>query len=303
MLMALVARKHFIGRQSKSQIAAELYLSRFKVARLLESADKLGIVRFSIALPGDVNLNLSHELKDRFGLKHAVVIDDVDDDEAGLIGRLGSATVGLLSEVIKEGDLVGIASTRALLGLGPLTMPFPNCRFVQLTGVLSRPDAADILDGIRKLTRQANGTADVFYAPLVTSDVDTWKSHHDQPDLRRAFAKFPRLTVTVTGIGAWKPGLSVIYDYLPEKDREDARRAGAVAEIVGVPIDVMGNTVPGTARQKIIAPDAEVLRNVQTSIGISFDPGKADAVRLVIASKLINSFVTHRALAEKMLAS
>lgn len=299
-LMALVARKYYLGGQSKSEIGEQLYLSRFKVARLLEEAAELGIVRFSIELRGDVNQSLASQLRTAFRLKHAVVVDD-DADSAVLLHRLGAAIVELLGEVVSPGKYIGISSTRTLMGLPRITTRLSPATFVQLNGSLSRPDAMDIIDGIRKLTARARGTAHVFYAPLVAASESAWNGYRTQPDARLAFSKFARLSVAVTGLGSWRKGLSVTYDNLPATVRNDAARRGAVAEVLGLPIDAQGRTVGSEARERIVAPDAEVLKRIPTTIGVAMDERKAEAVRIAIRHDLVNSLVTHRALAERLL--
>lgn len=300
--MAHVARKHYIGGMSKSEIAAELFLSRFKVARLLDAAVEEGIVRFTIGLPGNVNLNLSRELEDAFRLRRAVVIDDPDDDRTQLFTRLGEATVGLLAEIIQEGDRVGIASTRTMMGLQDTAVELPRCTFVQLTGELPRDDAADVISGIRALTRSARGSAQVFYAPMVASSEQARDNYMVQPEVRAAFDLFPHLDVFVTGIGAWAPGMSLIHDNLPEDVRREAAESGAVAEMVGVPIDRGGRTVPGSARRRVVAPDVETLQHTRDRVAVVFDPAKAGAVRIAVDSGVVNTIVTHRSHAEALLA-
>ena len=49
-LATTVARRYYLDDRSKIEIAAELKLSRFKVARLLELARSSGIIRISILL-------------------------------------------------------------------------------------------------------------------------------------------------------------------------------------------------------------------------------------------------------------
>ena len=51
-LSATVARRYYLEGASKSDIATELGLSRFKVARLLEGARASGIVRIELESRG-----------------------------------------------------------------------------------------------------------------------------------------------------------------------------------------------------------------------------------------------------------
>src|SRR3954469_20794985 len=90
-LMASVARRYYLDGRSKVQIAEEFGLSRFKVARLLETARDSGLVRIEIRHHGDIDVDLSARLQERFGLRHAVVVDTPDDDAGALRGHVGRA--------------------------------------------------------------------------------------------------------------------------------------------------------------------------------------------------------------------
>lgn len=302
-LAAVVARKHYLGGMSKIDIGEELFLSRFKVARLLEIAIEQQIIRFTIDLGGDADQGLAAELRSSLRLQHAVVIDDEGLGVEELFPRVGQAVVRLLAEVVRAEDNVGISSSRTLMGLPPVETPFASATFVQLNGALSRPDAMDIIDGIRKMTAASpGGRAHVFYAPLVAPDEGMWRRYQHQADAQMAFAQFANLDVAITGIGVWKPGLSVTFDNLPAEIVTGAREGGAVHEILGVPIDDAGRTVDGPARRRVVAPDAEILHDVPKRIGVAVGEDKAGAVASVIRAGLINSLVTHRRLAEKLVS-
>ena len=62
-LAARVAREFYIDGVSKIEIAGRLGISRFRVARLLDSARETGMVRIEIGLPGGaLDAGLSAEL-------------------------------------------------------------------------------------------------------------------------------------------------------------------------------------------------------------------------------------------------
>src|SRR5918998_405123 len=81
-LTASVARRYYLDGRSKVEIAEEFGLSRFKVARLLDAARESGLVRIEIRHQGEIDVDLSARLQDRFGLQHSVVVDTPDDDAA-----------------------------------------------------------------------------------------------------------------------------------------------------------------------------------------------------------------------------
>ena len=75
-LAARVARQFYLEGVSKVDIADQLGISRFRVARLLDSARESGMVRIEIGLPGgSLDAGLSAELCSAFGLRHAFAFD------------------------------------------------------------------------------------------------------------------------------------------------------------------------------------------------------------------------------------
>src|ERR1700689_4058376 len=90
-LAARVAREFYVEGVSKVDIAGRLGISRFRVARLLDSAREAGMVRIEIGLPGGVlDAGLSAELCSATGLKHAFAFN-FPDEESPLRRRLGEA--------------------------------------------------------------------------------------------------------------------------------------------------------------------------------------------------------------------
>src|ERR687890_438999 len=90
-LTASVARRYYLDNKSKVEIANELGISRFQVARLLDMARSSGLVRIEIADAGAIDLELSGRVQNAFRLKHAVVVDTPHDDDAFVRKHLGEA--------------------------------------------------------------------------------------------------------------------------------------------------------------------------------------------------------------------
>ena len=107
-LTATVARRYYLDGASKSEIAAELGLSRFKVARMLDRARTSGLVRIELHYEGEIDLDLSVRLGTQYGLRRCLVIDSPEDDEALLRANVGRVAAGLLAEIIDKDDVLGL---------------------------------------------------------------------------------------------------------------------------------------------------------------------------------------------------
>lgn len=172
------------------EIAADLGLSRFRVARLIDAAHARGLIRIEVGIPGDIDLGLSAELRERFKLAHCIVVDAPDESEETLRHVVGITTTQLLSELVTVRDVLGISSTRVLMGLSEEVPKLARIPVVQITGALSRLDASDVMEAVRRFTRAGGGPAYVFYAPLVCNDSATRDGFHRQPDVARCRERF-----------------------------------------------------------------------------------------------------------------
>ena len=232
-LAARVARQFYLEGVSKVDIADRLGISRFRVARLLDSARESGLVRIEIGLPGGVlDAGLSAELCSAFGLKHAFVFN-FPDEESPLRRRLGEAAGQVLMDLIDTGDVLGLSWSRTLSGLTAALTQLPPCPIVQLTGAVPPPDGRDLLDLVSSVARIGGGPAHVFYAPMLVDDAQTAAAIRRQGDIAEAFALIPSVTIAVVAIGAWGPGLSTIYDAVTAAERAALTALGVHAELAG----------------------------------------------------------------------
>jgi DNA-binding transcriptional regulator LsrR (DeoR family) len=300
-LSATVARRYYLEGASKSDIATELGLSRFKVARLLEGARASGIVRIELESRGEINLDLSVRLRAAYGLHHCVVIDCPDDDDDVLRTHLGRAAAELLSEIVEPGDVLGLAWGRSLMAMRTFFGPLNHCDVVQLTGALPLPGDASPIELVRDAARASDGQAFFFYAPMMLPDAATAQALRAQPEIACAIARFRDVTKAVVGVGAWAQGQSTVADAVSEADRREISALGVRAEVSSIQIDADGRPVNTSLSERLIGIGAEQLKAVPEVIAIVYGSQKADAVYAALRSDFVTSVVTHTALASELL--
>jgi Putative sugar-binding domain len=110
---AAMARLFYLENKSKIEIAEEFGISRFKVARMLENAIRDGLIRLEIHLPAELDADLSDALRTRFDLTHAIVFTSPAQGPGGegpdpVTHRLGAVAADLLTEIVTEGDVLGL---------------------------------------------------------------------------------------------------------------------------------------------------------------------------------------------------
>lgn len=299
--IAHIATQHYLQNKTRIEIANETGLSRFKVGRLLDEAVSSGIVKIHIASPSDVRLDLSVQLRERFSLEHAVVVDVPSDAEEVIQAKLGSTAGDLLRELLTDEDVLGLTSGRTLNAMARSLSELPKCSVVQLAGVAG-PIQETGLEIMRRVSAIAGVRPWTIYSPLVVSDAQAAVGIRRQPDTRQTFEQFNKVTVAVGSIGSWKPENSQMIKNraLDPKDREKLLERGVVAEFGATLVTDTGSVVHDID-DRCIAISEEQWRAIPTVIAVAGGPTKTRAIRAVLASGILKGLVTDAATAERLL--
>lgn len=302
-LATRIARRYFLDNRTKSEIAGEFAISRFKVARLLDVARESGIVTITITGPGSLDTGLSEAVRRRFGLRHAVVISTSTGDDARTRRQLGQVAAELLIEIATPEDVLGLGWARAVLAMAPHLRDLHLTGVVQLTGALTRPDVdVSAVELVRDIARRTSAEPSVFYAPMIVSDPAAARAITRQPELTDAVARFDRVTMAVVGIGGWNPPASTLHDALNPRERAVMRQQGVHADLSGVLLDAAGAPVAAPLTRRIIAISARQLHRIPMVIGIAYGVAKVPAVRAALNGGYLQALVTDTTVAEHLLA-
>ncbi len=301
-LTANVARRFYVDGASKSDIAGELRLSRFKVARLLERAREVGLVRIEVDYRGEVDLDRTLALGAAYGLRHCVVVDCAEGEDAALRRDLGRAAAGLLGEIVVDGDVLGVVWARSLMAMRSSLRRLARCAVVQLTGALAPDDLGEsAVELVRDIARVSRGPAHCFYAPMIVPDVATARALRSQPEIARVLDRAAEVTKAVVGIGAWSPGASTVADAVSDRERRELHDLGVRAEVGGIQLDAAGEHLHTPLTERVIGIGADALRAVPEVVAIAYGAPKADAVAATLRGGLATSLVTHASLADALL--
>lgn len=300
--VASIARRFFIDGRSKSDIATEFGISRFKVARLLEDARAAGIVRIEIRLPASLDASLARRLQVTFGLRHAIVVDTPAEPEPHMRRQLAHAAAALLREIVSPGDVVGVGYGRTLTLMAEEIEGLAACPVVQLTGALRGVNASEnSVELVRRISLRTGGPCFSIYAPQVLPDAQTAESLRRQPEVSEAHKRFGTVTKAVVAVGSWVPPLSQLYDSLPPRQRASLLQSGVTAEICAVLLDRAGRQVAEDFTERCISINGRQLRSIDEVIAVAGAADKADALRAVLAGGYANSLVVDSSLATALL--
>jgi DNA-binding transcriptional regulator LsrR (DeoR family) len=306
-LLSKVARLYHERGIRQPQIAADLHISQSRVSRLLKQASDLGIVRTTVALPAGVYSDLEDELKHRYALLDAVIVD-TDGASTDVIPALGAAAASYLNETLTGGDSVGISSWSAtLLATVEAMRPKNNVvvRLVaQLVGGIGDPQvqvsATRLLDRFSVVT----GARPVFLpTPGLVSDPTVRQALLQDPAVTATIQAWEQLTVALVGVGTLQPSalLKRSGNAIDPDQQEELRKLGAVGDVCLRFFDPDGDLVNSPFNDRILGIAPGRLKQVPRRIGVAGGSNKHAAIRAALRGRWVNIVITDLETAHQLL--
>lgn len=314
-LATQVARLFFDRQMTKVEIAAHLGISRFRVARLIDSALADGLVRIEYRDVPTEDRALATEMEERFGLDLCAVADVADDADTGGLDVVARLAGAVIDGLIGPSEVIGIAwgSTMAAVVRHIPTRAATTIEVVQLAGSSTRlgreRDAGQLA---RSLADRLGATEYPIYAPAFVASADVRAALASDPEVAGALTRFETLTLAIVGIGAMPStsgsapgGASSLLRSGVLDDTEVARLValGAVGDLVVHPFDVTGRFLAPDLAERSVAIGVDALRRVPRVVAVAAGSAKAAAIRGALASGVVRILVTDRVTARAVLAS
>lgn len=305
-LMAKVARLYYANGLSQSEITDRLDIHQSTVSRLLGRAQKAGIVRITLSAPSGLHQELEDALQAAYGLREAIVVDSLDQEDQ-IVRDLGAAAAFYLETTLKAKDVVGISSwSAALLATVEAMHPNPRAkgaRVVQILGGIGHPGAevhATLLT--RRMADLLGGTATLLPAPGAVGSVEAKQVMLKERYVLEAVALFKSITVALVGIGAVEPSkmLASSGNVFSSQELEQLSAHGAVGDICLRFFDAGGTPVVTPLNDRVIAIELEDLKRANRVVGIAGGRRKTAAIRGALQGRWINVLITDRATAERL---
>lgn len=305
-LMAKVARLYYERHIRQADIAAQLDLSQATVSRLLKRAEEEQIVRITVSVPHGAYTELEEQLQAAYGLKDAIVVDAVADDEQ-ILRDLGAAAAYYVETTLKPGEVIGLSSwSSTLLAMVDAMHPLPrssSTQVIQILGGVGNPAAeAHAAHLTRRMAALTRGEAFFLPAPGIAGSADTARIYLDDPFIRTTVEHFDQVTMALVGIGAVEPSrlLASSGNIFSAEELGLLRERGAVGDVCLRFFDRQGQPVRTPLDERVIGMRLEQLQHVARSVGIAGGERKRAAIRGALAGRWINVLITDRHTAEAL---
>jgi deoxyribonucleoside regulator len=291
-----VAVRYYEAGETQEQIAHAMHLTRWKVGRMLAEAREVGIVRIEVLHPRSRVRTLERSLRERFGLRDAIVVAAGDDAEQ-VRDRVAAAGADHLMELRPAPELIGVSWGRTLDRLaGGLTPGWATgVNVVQINGALSRsrqPTSAHSMASL--MAHHGGGTATLLAAPAILEQQSTravLESDRAVSDVLALAARADLFLFSPGGLGSD----SVLVDsgQIDADDLARLARAGAVGDVLGRFIDAEGRIVDPDLDGRTLGLSLDVLRRSgTTSVALVSGAAKRAVCRAVVSSGLCDVLIT-----------
>ncbi len=298
--IAEVARRFYLGDESKVSIAESLGVSRFKVARMLEEARSLGIVKIEVAESPGLVEERAQALANHLHLEHVVLVPGSKDIylERNDLGRAGAQ---FLSGVLRPDDKVGVSWGRTLLPVGENLRDLASTTFIQIAGVVGNDPAASPIEIISRIPRASGLKAMALIAPLFAASAEMAEAFREEPAVADVLATYSTLDAAILSIGSWNPRVTQLADLFDEQTCREIDEAGAVADMAGMFLSASGRYLDLRINDRRISISVDELAGVRTVVALAGGKEKVGAIHAVASSGLITSLVTTTQVCEHLL--
>jgi DNA-binding transcriptional regulator LsrR (DeoR family) len=298
----LAARRYFLDDWTIKDIAAELGVSRFKVARLIEWARTEGLVRIEIADNVQSDVELSAELRSAYGLREALVVARLDGPSDAIAPKLAEVAALVVAEVVTSRDVIGISWGRTLDLLVERLASFSAKSVVQLIGGLATLESASGgIELVRQLAAKANAGSYPLLAPVRLRDAVAADALRRDPIVAETLRLIEQVTVVLAGMGSWgDPPVSRMIECFDEAELRDLRERGVVADLCGFLFTKEGEVLEPLASERI-GISLEQLHAVETVLAVGGGTEKCEALAAVMRSRIVDILITDAGSAELLL--
>ncbi len=304
-LLARIAHRYYVDDSTQEEIAREFGLSRPKVQRLLDRARRAGVVDIHIQAPPGLNLDLEDDLRRTFHLADAIVGPPRSDPQSQR-EAVARCAARYLERRVSNGSVVAVSHGR---DTGELPRFFRterrvDCTFVSAMGGSPRVDAPTNPNEIcRALAERSGGRAVSLYAPAYVERPDIRDELLEQEAVAHTLGLAAHADIALVGIGGTDDDCTMVRSgCLSVDEMARLRSQGAVGDVLGNYVDILGRPVSSPHQERLIALTVEDLRRIGTAVAVVSEAEKPRAVLGVLRSGVVDVLVIDEPNARALLA-
>lgn len=289
----------------QNEIAESENISKPTVSRLINKAKKLGFVKVQLTFPTLSNESLENELKQKFGLRHVFIAQNIYNDPKILFSQLADGLSEYINGIIQDGDIVGVSwgETMHVISQHLNIVPKKDIKIVQLNGGISRENiSASSSQIINNFTQAFNGTSYTLNAPSFVDNPQIASTIKRDSKISEVITLGEKANIAIFSIGSISSeSILIKAGYFNQEDYANLRKKGYVGDICSRYFKKDGSHSNDELYNRVVGIDLENLQTKENSIAIFLGEEKAQAALGAIRGNYTNAIFTDEVTAQKIL--
>lgn len=294
-IQARVAWLYYMEAMTQADIAERLGLTRLRVNRLLAEARASGMVGITLNTPLAGCVALEQKLRQRFGLRDAVIVPTPEDAEqiAPLLGRAGG---DYLSRFLEDNSIRGLG-----IGWGATLREtirhlrsgsYPDIAVNSMMGGLTQGLELNTFEIASELARRLGASCNYLAAPIYLGSPRSRDTVLAQDVFRDTMERNAANDVAILSVGDLsRRSLLIRYGLPRDVTIQELRERGAVGDIMGQFLDAHGAPVSHAINRRVVALPIEALRRIPTVIVASGGANKVPVLAAILRAGLCHVLV------------
>ena len=307
-LVTRIAWLYYMEKLTQAEIAEQISLSRQKVQRLLEKARDLEIIRFTLKHPYVNLLSAETRLKDKLGLRDAVIVPCASTDRVLLQESFGKAGAAYLERRLG-------AMKKCTLGLGWGNTTASLAEFFEPQQINGKVEVVSLIGNLmlnvsmnpyitgEKIARKLDAPFYNIWAPAIAQTKESAEVFKSEPWINKVLDIGRNSDVILISIGEASRSASLFrMGYLSTADLQRLINKGAVGDILSRFFDAEGRIIDDEVHDRVISIPLDALRDEKKLIiGVAGGASKVKAIRAALKEQYINVLITDEKTATELL--
>ncbi|HWQ58907.1 MAG TPA: sugar-binding domain-containing protein [Clostridia bacterium] len=297
-LLYTIARSYYIDKLSQSQIAEMENISRSQISRLLDRAEKLGIVNIDVSLPEDPDLSeMAESVTKLLGLREVIVapLDGGADDPAAIAEAISVAAAQYLPRALKGTKTVGLGWGKTMYNMS-LRLSYRNLGdervYVPLVGMSGTSNPYLQINTIVDRVAERHRARSYFVSVPAFRELSSPFSEIEEQRMATLEQYWAHLDAAVIGLGRPPQSGGLFVDEISERCSAEVASCGAVGDILSYFFHPNGSMYHFGHAYRQVAFDIRRLHRVRKVICLAGGPDKIEGIAAAARLKYFNSLVT-----------
>ena len=308
-MIARVAQMYHVENLRQAQIANHLRISQATVSRMLKRAQDEEIVRTTVVAPSGTYADLEADLRRKYGISEAIVVECAEDRDGAIMARIGEAAAHFVEATLQPDEIIGVSSwSETILKMVDNIHPMKSGKakhVVQTLGGMGDPTvqihANQLTTRLAKLT---GAEAHLLSAPGVAQSREAKLVLLGDTYVRETMELFEKITLAIVGIGAVEPSsmLARSGNVFASRELNAVREAGGVGDISLRFFDADGTSVKTPLDDRVIGMTLDEHAKIGRVIALAGGQSKTRAIHGALKTGVIDLLVTDKFTAGRLVS-